>query len=117
MGTTSIAGKSLLATLPALANAARDTDGALRSIYCSRVQLYDGSMLVGKMRGWAEAVARAREIWPEIPAWAYEIAAETEAPANTYGEAEWFSVHPATAAEQAVRAACAKGWRFTRRHL
>ena len=74
-------------------------------------------MLVGKMRGWAEAVARARELWPDIPAWAFEIAAETEAPANTYGEAEWFSVHPSTAAEHAVRAACAKGWRFTRRHL
>jgi hypothetical protein len=86
-------------------------------IYCSRVQLYDGSMLVGKMRGWAEAVQRAHELWPDIPGWAFEIAAETEAPANTYAEAEWFLVHPSTAAEHAVRAACSRGWKFSRGHL
>lgn len=74
-------------------------------------------MLVGKMRGWAEAVQRAHELWPDIPGWAFEIAAETEAPANTYAEAEWFLVHPSTAAEHAVRAACSRGWKFSRGHL
>ena len=74
-------------------------------------------MRVGDMRGWAEAVVRARELWPDIPAWAFEIAAEIDAPIATYAEAEWFLVHPSTAAEHAVREACARGWKFERRHL
>lgn len=74
-------------------------------------------MRVGDMRGWSEAVARARQLWPEIPVWAFALAAEQQAEIRTYEQAEWFSVHPSTAAEQAIRIACARGWKFERRHL
>jgi hypothetical protein len=74
-------------------------------------------MRIGDLRGWAEAVARARELWPEIPAWAYDFAAEQDAEIRTYEQAEWFSIHPVIAAEHAVRAACARGWKFERGHL
>jgi hypothetical protein len=44
------------------------------------------------------------ELWPEIPAWAFDLAAEQEAEIRTYEQAEWFSLHPSTAADLAVRA-------------
>jgi len=72
---------------------------------------------IGDLRGWPEAVERARVLWPEIPAWAFEVAAHQEAAIRTYEESTWFSVHPAVAAEHAVRVACARGWKFERRHL
>jgi len=59
---------------------------------------------VGELRGWREAVARARELWPEIPPEAFTVAAELDAEVRTYEQAEWFTMHPATAAELAVRA-------------
>jgi hypothetical protein len=72
---------------------------------------------ISDLRGWNEAVERARQLWPDIPGWAFELAGEQEAEIRTYEQAEWFSVHPVIAAEHAVRAACARGWRFDRRHL
>jgi hypothetical protein len=61
-------------------------------------------MRVRDLRGWCEAVERARQLWPEIPSWAFELAAEQEAEVRTYEQAEWFSLHPSTAAELAIRA-------------
>jgi hypothetical protein len=58
---------------------------------------------VKELRGWSEAVQRARQLWPQIPAWAFELAAEQEAELRTYEQAEWFSLHPSTAADLAVR--------------
>ena len=55
------------------------------------------------LRGWKEAVTRARQLWPNIPEWAFERAGEREAEVRTYEQAEWFSLHPATAAELAIR--------------
>ncbi|HKQ67833.1 MAG TPA: hypothetical protein VJT73_00770 [Polyangiaceae bacterium] len=66
-------------------------------------------MLVGELPGWREAVERARELWPSIPAWAFERAAELEAEARTHEQAERFALHPATAAELAVRAGALHG--------
>jgi hypothetical protein len=59
---------------------------------------------VRELRGWVEAVQRAKELWPEIPGWAFDLAAEQEAELRTYEQAEWFSLHPSTAADLAVRA-------------
>jgi hypothetical protein len=59
---------------------------------------------VGDLRGWREAVLRARELWPEIPEEAFIRASELPAEARTYEQAEWFTMHPVTAAELAVRA-------------
>jgi hypothetical protein len=64
-------------------------------------------MRVRELRGWSEAVQRAKELWPAIPAWAFDLAAEQEAEIRTYEQAEWFSLHPSTAADLAVRA-CAR---------
>jgi hypothetical protein len=58
---------------------------------------------VKELRGWREAVLRARELWPAIPAAAYEAAGQLDAEIRTYEQAEWFTMHPATAAELAVR--------------
>ncbi len=66
-------------------------------------------MRVGELRGWSQAVERARSLWPEIPMWAFDWAAQEKAAVRTYEEAEWFSVHPIVAAEHAVRAAAARG--------
>jgi hypothetical protein len=74
-------------------------------------------MRLGNLRGWAAAVARAKELWPEIPDWAYSVAAKHDTGPRTYEEADWFSVHPITVAETAVRLACSRGWKFERRHL
>jgi hypothetical protein len=68
-------------------------------------------MRMRELRGWEAAVQRAAELWPEIPLWAFQLAAEEEAPIRTYEESEWFTVHPAVAADHAVRIACARGWR------
>jgi len=68
-------------------------------------------MRMRDLRGWETAVTRARELWPEIPGWAFELAADDEPPMGTYQESEWFSVHPSAAADVAVRLACARGWR------
>jgi hypothetical protein len=59
---------------------------------------------VKELRGWSEAVARARQLWPDIPTWAFDLAAEQDAEIRTYEQAEWFSLHPSTAADLAVRA-------------
>jgi hypothetical protein len=59
---------------------------------------------IKELRGWYEAVDRARQLWPEIPRWAFDLAAEQEAELRTYEQAEWFSLHPSTAADLAVRA-------------
>jgi hypothetical protein len=59
---------------------------------------------VSELRGWTEAVARARQLWPEIPTWAFDLAGEQEAAIRTYEQAEWFSLHPSTVADLAVRA-------------
>jgi hypothetical protein len=69
-------------------------------------------MRVGDLRGWAEAVARARELYPEIPSWAFDLAADEPAEIRTYETSEWFSVHPTTAGEIATRVACARGWKI-----
>jgi hypothetical protein len=87
------------------------------SIYLLARSGYAHRMRLGDLAGWAAAVVRAKERWPEIPGWAYDLAAEEDTGERTYEEAAWFSVHPVTAAEAAVRAACKKGWRFERRHL
>jgi hypothetical protein len=49
-------------------------------------------------------VLRARELWPQIPIEAFNAAGQLEAEVRTYEQAEWFTMHPATAADLAVRA-------------
>ena len=68
-------------------------------------------MRYGQIRGWGAAVERARELWPDIPEWAFLEAGNVEAPEATCYEAEWFSVHPTTAGDVAVRVAVALGWK------
>ncbi len=44
-------------------------------------------MRVGELRGWSQAVERARSLWPEIPMWAFDWAAQEKAAVRTYEEA------------------------------
>jgi hypothetical protein len=68
-------------------------------------------MKIGAFHGWALAAERARELWPEIPSWAFEMAGEQEAGVDAWDQADWLIAHPAAIAERAMRLACAAGWR------
>ncbi len=68
-------------------------------------------MKMASFRGWVEATERARRLWPEIPAWAFEAAGNLEAEREVWDEADWLMAHPAAIAERAMRIACAAGWR------
>lgn len=62
-------------------------------------------MLMREVNGWADAVNRASQLWPQIPAWAIERAGEEEMPEGTYYTASWFSLHPRRLGEAAARIA------------
>lgn len=61
-------------------------------------------MLVRNLRGWAEAVAIARRLRPDLTDEAFERAG-ADFVDWTYWDAPWYTVHPSTAIEFAEAAA------------
>lgn len=62
------------------------------------------------LRGWPEAVRRAREKWPQIPGWAYDLAGAEAADEDLETRADGYPLDAEAVGELAVRAACQHGW-------
>lgn len=62
-------------------------------------------MLMREVNGWADAVNRATQLWPQLPLWAIQKAGDEEMPLGTYFEAEWYSLHVRTLGLAAARIA------------